>query len=167
MAFQARLRWAIHAPCLCFCPATHARGWFRVQAQRRAPVFPGCEKAPARPPRTETSEKLSFAPWLFKRACGGQFTHSVCIFAQPRTHAAGSVCVPAHGSCFPGQGGNLVSVPCGREETRRAKAPAHPPRTETSEKLSFAPWLFRRFPCQPAVCGLKGRVSRPAARKRG
>ena len=49
----------------------------------------------------------------------------------------------------------------------RGKAPARPPRTETPEKLSFAPWLFGRFPCQPAICGLKGRVSRPAARKRG
>ena len=39
--------------------------------------------------------------------------------------------------------------------------------TETLEKLSFAPWLFKRFPYLPAVCGPKGRVSRPAARKRG
>ena len=48
---------------------------------RTAPVFPDRGKAPARPPRTETPEKLSFAPWLFKRGCGGhtcggQFAHA-------------------------------------------------------------------------------------------
>ena len=71
------------------------------------------------------------------------------------------------GFCFPGQGGNLVSVLCSWEKTRRAKAPAHPQSTETPEKLSSAPLAFRAFPRQPAICGPKGRVSRPAARKRG
>ena len=40
---------------------------FPAARLRAAPVFPGGEKAPARPPRTETLEKLSSAPWLFKR----------------------------------------------------------------------------------------------------
>ena len=110
-------------------------------------------KAPARPPRTETLEKLSFAPWLFKRGCAGQVALRVSCLPVSRTHAAGSGCKPTHGSCFPGQRESLVSVPCGREETRRAKAPARPQRTETLEKLSSAPWLFKRFPYLPAVCG--------------
>ena len=134
----------------------------------RASVFPGREKAwflfPAagqKPtPAVGKSRTGSFLPRVSharapaaskSRGCAGQVAHRVCACAQPRTHAAVSECVPTHGSCFPGG----------------EKAPARPPRTETLEKLSFAPWLFKRFPCQPAVCGPKGRVSRPAARKRG
>ena len=80
------------------------------------------------------------------RGCAGQIASLVCAFAQPRTHAVLSGCVPTHGSCFPGQGGNLVSVLCSWEKTRRAKAPAHPQSTETPEKLSSAPLAFRAFP---------------------
>ena len=35
----ARLRRASRAPCLCLCPASHARGCFRVRARAR-PLFP-------------------------------------------------------------------------------------------------------------------------------
>ena len=91
------------------------------------------------------------------RGCAGQVAHRVFFFPASRTPAAGSGCAPTLSFYFPGQGESPPPVPCGREETRRAKAPAHPPRTETPEKLSFAPWLFGRFPYQPAVCGPKGR----------
>ena len=113
---HARLRRASRAPCLCLCPAAHAR-----------------------------------AP-----AVGNSRTGFVAAFG-PRTTAVLSGCKPMPGSCFPGQAGILSPVPCGREETRRAKAPARPQRTETPEKLSSAPWLFGRFPYLPAVCGPKGR----------
>ena len=85
------------------------------------------------------------------------------------------------GSCFPSRGEIQPPIPCGREETRRAKAPARPPRTETLEKLSFAPWLFKRFPVsrrfaaewplKPASSQKKGEISKrvqtsPFAQKR-
>ena len=74
-----------------------------------------------------------------------------------------------------------VSLICQRFAARRAAKPASSQkkgeigeraqafslRTETLEKLSFAPWLFKRFPYLPAVCGPKGRLSRPAARGKG
>ena len=91
--------------------------------------------------------------------------HPVSSFAQSRTPAIDFGRRPALSFCFPGQGKCLVSVPCGMEETRRAKAPARPPRTETLEKLSSAPWLFKRFPVSRRFAA-EWPLSRPAARKR-
>ena len=67
---------------------------------------------------------------------------------------------PAPGRNPPGESPRQTSM------NTQNVGPNVPPRTETPEKLSSAPWLFGRFPCQPAVCGLKGRLSRPAARKK-
>ena len=158
---DARLRRASRAPCLWLRPVSHARGCFRVWARvellfSRAGQKPvSCslrqgesppqtsinEKnvGPNVPQRTETPEKLSFAPWLFGR------------FPASRRFAAEWPLKPASSE----------------EKGRSAKGRRRPPRTETLEKLSFAPWLFKRFPYLPAVCGPKGRVSRPAARGKG
>ena len=133
----------------------------------QAALSPAMQPVVRRPPAKRFALPL-FSPSLTRpRGCAGQDAHRVCACAQPRTHAVGSGCAPTLSFCFPKQGESPAHVPCAREETRRAKAPAHPPRTETLEKLSFAPWLFKRFPYLPAVCGPKGRLSRPAARKRG
>ena len=91
------------------------------------------------------------------RACGGQFAHLVCSFAQLRMHAVLSGCKPTLSFCFPKQAGIPSPVLCGGEETRRAKAPAHPPHTETPEKLSFAPLAFRAFPMPAGGLRPKGR----------
>ena len=64
-------------------PSRARTRFFPSASPRRAPVFPGGEKA---------------------RTCGEQFAHRVCVFAQPRTHAAGSGCGPTPGFCFPGRG---------------------------------------------------------------
>ena len=103
------------------------------------------------------------------RGCAGQFAHRVFFFPASRTHAAVSGCAPAHGSCFPRQGkrpGSCSLRPGGSLPGKSPRqtfindknvGPPVPPRTETPEKLSSAPWLFGRFPYQPAVCGPKGR----------
>ena len=56
------------------------------------------------------------------RACGGQFAHLVCSFAQLRMHAVLSGCKPTLSFCFPRRGESLVSVPCSRAKAR-AKFP--------------------------------------------
>ena len=103
------------------------------------------------PLRTETLEKLSSAPGLFKRGCAGQVAHRVSFLPASRTHAVLFGCKPTPGFCFPRQGKSSGASPTHRN-ARKAGA--------------LLLWLFGRFPCQPAVCGPKGRVSRPAARKR-
>ena len=89
--------------------------------------------------------------------CGGQFAHRVCVCVQPRTHAVHSKCGPAHGFCFPRQGkrpGSCSLRPGGslpgkspRQTSMNTQnvGPPVPPRTETPEKLSFAPLAFRAF----------------------
>ena len=83
------------------------------------------------------------------RGCAGQFAHPVFFFPASRTHAVVSGCGPAYGSCFPGQG----------------KAPAHPQRTETLEKLSSAPWLFKRFPVSRRFAAERPRKPASSAEK--
>ena len=92
ISLPARLRRASRAPGLCLCPASHARGLFPGARPRRAPVFPGREKAwllfpevgrnagqkpalnfhfeknnvgPNVPARTETPEKLELCSFGF------------------------------------------------------------------------------------------------------
>ena len=93
-----------------------------------------------------------------------------CLFLPRVSHARGFFQVRARarllfsrtgkkpGSCSLRQGEN----PPGKSPRQtfmntQNVGPPVPPRTETPEKLSFAPWHFGRFPCQPAVCGPKGR----------
>ena len=100
-------------------------------------------KSPGASPTHRNARKAgALLLWLFGRTCGGQFAHRVSFFPASRTHAAGSGGKPTHGSCFPGRGEILPPVPCGREETRRAKAPAHPQRTETLEKAELCSLVF-------------------------
>ena len=127
----ARLRRARRAPCFFLPRVSHARGWFRVRAHAWLLFSPGREKAPAHPQRTETLEKLSFAPWLFKRF--------------PYLPA---VCGPK----------GRVSRPAARKRGEISdKGAGVLLRTETPEKLELCSLAFRAFPCQPAVCGPKGR----------
>ena len=104
------------------------------------------------PLRTETLEKLSSAPGLFKRGCAGQVAHRVSFLPASRTHAVLFGCKPTPGFCFPRQGKSSGASPTHRN-ARKAGA--------------LLLWLFGRFPYQPAVCGPKGRLSRPAARGKG
>ena len=160
----ARLRRANRAPGLFLCPTAHARGCFGVgtlaellfsRAGRKpaaAPGTPAVGNSRTRRPGAGLSATAGSSPALLPvmrrlpakrfalsassprlarpRTCGGQVAHPVFFFSASRTHAVGSGCAPALSSCFP----------------RQRKAPAHPPRTETLEKLSSAPWLFKRFP---------------------
>ena len=162
----ARLRRAIRAPCLCLRPASHARGCFGVgtlaellfSRAGRKPA-PAASNSRTRRPGAGLSATAGSSPALLPvmrrlpakrfalsassprlarpRTCGGQVAHPVFFFSAPRTPAAGSECVPALSSCF----------------SRQRKAPAHPPRTETPEKLSSAPLAFRAFP--PPAGGLR------------
>ena len=97
------------------------------------------------------------APHARAAAPGKSRTVFVAAFG-PRTHAVGSEWRPTLSFYFPEQTESPPPVPCGREETRRAKAPARPPRTETLEKAELCSFgFFERFPYLPAVCGPKGR----------
>ena len=93
ISLPARLRRASRAPCLCFRPVSHARDCFQVRARARLlfsqtsrdPVSCSLRRGgnppgenlrqtsmntqnvgPNVPPRTETPEKLSFAPLAFR-----------------------------------------------------------------------------------------------------
>ena len=142
----ARLRRASRAPCLFLPRVSHARGWFRVRARARL-LFPQAGKKPAPAP-------------------GKSRTVFVAAF-EPRTPAVFSEYRPTLSFYFPGQGEIPPPGPCGREETRRAKAPAHPQRTETPEKLELCSLAFRAFPLSAGGLRPEGPLSRPAARKRG
>ena len=93
--------------------------------------------------------------------------HPVSSFAQSRTPAIDFGRRPALSFCFPGQGKCLVSVPCGMEETRRAKAPARPLTHRNARKAELCSLAFRAFPLSAGGLRPKGPLSRPAARKRG
>ena len=62
--FPAHLRWAIHAPCFCLRQASHARGFFRVQAHAgllfsragQKPVSCSLRQGES-PPQTSINEK--------------------------------------------------------------------------------------------------------------
>ena len=145
----ARLRRASRAPCLWLRPVSHARGWFRVQAHAellfsRAGKRPGfCflrlgksphqtfinEKnvGPNVPPRTETLEKAELCSLVFS---------SVSLIS--RRFAARRAAKPASSQ----KKGKI---------SERAQASSFA--QKRSKKLSSAPWLFRAFPRQPAVCG--------------
>ena len=113
--FPARLRRASRAPCLCLHLNRARTRFFPGAGPRMAPVFPGREKAPAHPQRTETPEKLelcSLAFWAFPLSAGG---------LRPEG-------------------------PLSRPAALDLRAQAFSLRTETLEKLSSAPWLFKRFP---------------------
>ena len=120
----------------------------------QAALSPAMQPVVRRPPAKRFALPL-FSPSLTRpRGCAGQDAHRVCACAQPRTHAVASGCAPALSFCFPKQGESPAHVPCAREETRRAKAPAHPPRTETLEKAELCSLAFqarlrraRRAPC--------------------
>ena len=86
--FPAHLRWAIHAPCFCLRQASHARGFFRVQAHAgllfswagKKPVSCSLRQGesppqtsineknvgPNVPQRTETPEKLELCSLAFR-----------------------------------------------------------------------------------------------------
>ena len=137
----ARLRRARRAPCFFLPRVSHARGWFRVRAHAWLLFSRAGRKPAAHPQRTETLEKLSFAPWLFKRF---PYLPAVCgpkgRVSRPAARKRGEISERAQASSF---------------AQKRPKS------------WSSAPWLFGRFPYLPAVCGPKGRVSRPAARGKG
>ncbi len=95
---------------------------------------------------------------LASRTCVEQVAHRVCSFAQPRPHAAGFGCGPNAGLLFSWAGKKLSfcslrpggSLPgkSPRQTSMNTQnvGPPVPQLTETPEKLSFAPWLFGRFP---------------------
>ena len=131
------------------CGGQNAHRVFFFPASRTHAAGSGCGPTPGSCfPGQGESPRLRRA----SRAAAPGKTRTV-FFSSPRL---------ARTRLVPGARPRMAPVFPGRE-----KAPAHPQRTETLEKLSFAPWLFKRFPYLPAVCGPKGRVSRPAARKRG
>ena len=133
----------------------------------QAALSPAMQPVVRRPPAKRFALPL-FSPSLTRpRGCTGQVAHRVCACAQPRTHAVPSGRGPALSFCFPKQGESPAHVPCAREETRRAKAPAHPPRTETLEKAELCSLPFQAFPLSAGGLRPNGRLSRPAARKRG
>ena len=68
---------------------------------------------------------------------------------------------------YSGRGEILPPVPCGREETRRAKAPAHPQRTETPRKAELCSFGFSGVSLSAGGLRPNGRLSRPAARGKG
>ena len=142
---------------------THAAG--SGCAPTPGSCFPGQGESP-RLRRASRAPCLCLRPAPHARApaVGNSRTVFVAAFG-PRTPAVLSGCKPTLSFYFPGRGESPPPVPCGGEKTRRAKAPARPQRTETLEKLSSAPWLFKRFPCQPAVCGRRPRKPASSAGK--
>ena len=160
----AHLRRASRAPCLCLhlsrarprlVPCACPTPGFCFPRQGKSPRLRRAHLRWAiRAPAPGKSRTVSFSsPRLARpRACGGQFAHLVCSFAQPRTHAVFSRCGPFAGLLFSRAGKKLRRIP---NAQKRPKS------------WSFAPWLFGRFLYLPAVCGPKGRLSRPAAREKG
>ena len=90
-ASRAHLRWAIRAPCLWLCPASHARGWFHVQARARL-LFSRADRKPAAAPSKSRTPAVSNSRSL--------------SFSSPRLARTRllSGCRPALSFCFPGQG---------------------------------------------------------------
>ena len=114
---------------------------------------------PARLRRASRAPCLCFRPVSHARDCFQVRARARLLFSQTSRDPVS--CSLRRGGNPPGE--NLRQTSMNTQNV----GPNVPPRTETPEKLSFAPWLFGRFPCQPAVCGLKAALSRPAARERG
>ena len=117
------------------CGGQNAHRVFFFPASRTHAAGSGCGPTPGSCfPGQGESPRLRRA----SRAAAPGKTRTV-FFSSPRL---------ARTRLVPGARPRMAPVFPGRE-----KAPAHPQRTETLEKLSFAPWLFKRFPYLPAVCG--------------
>ena len=114
---------------------------------------------PARLRRASRAPGLCFRPVSHARDCFQVRARARLLFSQTSRDPVS--CSLRRGGNPPGE--NLRQTSMNTQNV----GPNVPPRTETPEKLSFAPWLFGRFPCQPAVCGRKAALSRPAVRKRG
>ena len=159
MAFRAfpcqpRLRRARRVPCLCQHSASHARDCFRVRARAEL-LFSQTSRKPVSCSlrRGGNLPGTNFHEYA-KRGAERTPTH--------RNARKAELCSLAF-RAFPLSAGGLrpngrLSRPAARKRGEISeRAQAYSLRAETLEKLSFAPWLFKRFPYLPAVCGPNGR----------